>query len=157
MKEIEIPDFMQDYYHNSDTSGQRQIKELAEKYQIERATFLQTTYLKKLDFQREWNAATFQKKILTAEEATAPMKATYQKAAKQIYTDRLLENEQQLGSVRLKQEAKPAVQETPVQPKMREPEQMLFAFEKKAQLREKFLENLQAISNRQTVKHIPKS
>lgn len=93
-----IPEFMIKYYRGSDHHGQEDIAGLAKVYQDERATFLQTVFVEKQLFQRDWIKLTGKGKPLTVDEALAPMNAKYEEKAKEIaeksgYQEK--ENEQQ--------------------------------------------------------------
>ena len=82
--EQNIPDFMKKYYQGTNYEGQVLLNDLAKKFEEERATFLQTTFVDKLKFQRDWNKLTGGKKELTAEEALRPMHVKYEAKAKEI-------------------------------------------------------------------------
>lgn len=84
MEQHNIPDFMREYYEESDMEGRQPITELARQYSDERATFLQTTYVEKQAFLRDWNKLTGQRKELTPDDALAPLRQQYAEKAKEL-------------------------------------------------------------------------
>ncbi len=90
-----IPDFMKKYHQGSDYEGQAILENLGKQYQDERATFLQTTFVQKQAFQRDWNKLTGQSKQLTVDEALKPMQAQYNEQAKKIATAHGYQEQQQ--------------------------------------------------------------
>jgi len=86
MEHTNIPDFMQKYHQGINHEGQDEINQLAGKYEEDRAVFLQTTFVEKQQFQRDWNKLTGQRKELTADEALKPMQAEYLEKTQAIAT-----------------------------------------------------------------------
>ncbi len=84
MEQQVIPEFMQEHYQAANHAGRKHIDNLARRYSNERATFLQTIFVSKQEFLRDWNRKTGQNKKLTADEALAPMRHQYAEEAKQI-------------------------------------------------------------------------
>lgn len=93
-----IPEFMTKYYQGSDHHGKEDIAALAKDYEAERARFLQTSFVERQLFQRDWNRLTGTGKPLTVDEELAPMNIDYEAKAKALaeksgYQEK--ENEQQ--------------------------------------------------------------
>lgn len=84
MNQTHIPEFMEGYYRESNNTGRERIERLAGTYSEERAVFLQTVFVSKQEFLRDWNKLTGQKKQLTADEALAPIREKYAEQAKRI-------------------------------------------------------------------------
>jgi len=84
MEQHNIPEFMQEYYQGSDIEGRYNIERLARQYSDEQATFLQTTYVEKQEFLKDWNKRTGQRHQLTPDDALAPMRQEYSEKAKQL-------------------------------------------------------------------------
>lgn len=84
MEQHKIPEFMQEYYQGSDMEGRVKLQNLARQYSDESATFLQTSFVSKQEFLRDWNRKTGQRKELTTDEALAPMREQYAGDAKQV-------------------------------------------------------------------------
>lgn len=78
------PPFMDDAFDKCDAEGQVHLVKLANQYQDEKAMFLQTTYLQKLAFQRDWNKLVNERKSLTVEDALRPIQDKYKEKADEI-------------------------------------------------------------------------
>ena len=89
-----IPDFMQGYYEACDLEGKGSLNILAHQYSDEKATFLQTTYVEKQEFLKDWNRKTGQRKELSVEDALAPMRQVYSEKAEKIASRHGYEEEQ---------------------------------------------------------------
>jgi hypothetical protein len=93
-----IPEFMTKYYQGSNHHGKEDIAALAKDYETERAKFLQTSFVERQMFQRDWIRLTGKGKPLTVDEELAPMNIDYEAKAKALaeksgYQEK--ENEQQ--------------------------------------------------------------
>ncbi|MBN8669397.1 MAG: hypothetical protein J0L80_01840 [Chitinophagales bacterium] len=95
MERYIIPDFMQAYYQDTDVEGKKQLENLARHYSEERAIFLQTIFVSKQQFLRDWNKLMGEKKVLTADQALAPMRHKYSEAAAEIVLNRSEEIERE--------------------------------------------------------------
>lgn len=84
MEHYTIPDFMREHYQEADVAGKHHIERLAYHYSEERAVFLQTIYVAKQGFLRDWNRLTGEKQQLTVNEALAPMRERYAEQAKRL-------------------------------------------------------------------------
>lgn len=124
-----IPEFMKPYYDGSNATGKSAIKNLARAYEEERRTFFETTFNEKKAFQRDWNKMTGDKKVLTQEEAIAPINYKYQEKAKEVA---IANGYKEQAAQQVAQPPQPAVQPAPKNPKQQQ-----------------FLDNLRTMRERQ--------
>lgn len=81
---LSVPPFMDDAFDKCDPEGQMYLVNLANEYQDEKAKFLQTTFLAKQAFLRDWNKLVHERKTLTVEDALRPMQDKYKEKADEI-------------------------------------------------------------------------
>jgi len=79
-----VPPFMHEYFDKCGPEGQAELIKLGNKYQDEKAEFLQTIYLQKQKFLEDWNKLVNEKKTLTADEAIRPLQEKYKEKSKEI-------------------------------------------------------------------------
>lgn len=76
-----IPEFMKKYYEGGNPQVKASLGQLAKQYENDKATFLQTTYVQKKNFEADWNKKMGRRDNLTPEQALAPMQEKYREFA----------------------------------------------------------------------------